>query len=577
MKKLIAYLKPYKKWMVLAALLTTVSAVCQLLLPTVMSDILDKGVYQAAARNTFPYILRCCAVMLAVAAVSLGAVIAGSWFSSQVVAGFIRDLRADIFRKVDNMTFEQIGKLGTGALITRSTHDVGTLSWVAGMLCTSIVAVPMTFLGGVALCMFKDARLALIILAMVPVVFAAVALIGKKILPLWERSDEYMDKQNDLMRERIRGIRVIRAFNREPREHERIADATHVMAEHIIRANVHMEMVSPLATLILNAAVLLVVFFGGMRIEQQTGLTPGDVFAVIQYVALVANGVLSASFAIVMLPHAQVAARRISEVTDIQDNADPIEEENLRFTGKIDFEDVSFQYQGADRPAVSHVTLHIAPGQRISVIGGTGSGKSTLVSLLLAFRRPTAGRVLFDGTDAATLSRKTIRNNISAALQTAMIYSGTVGENVRMGNLNATQAQVEQALDIAQLSDFVAEQKDGLNYRIDQSGVNLSGGQKQRLSIARAIVKDAPIYIFDDSFSALDFLTEARVRTRINERFRDRTQIVITQRVTTAMNSDCIFVMDDGVLADAGTHAQLLERCEIYREIYASQTGGGKK
>ena len=200
MKKLIAYLKPYKKWMVFAALLTTVSAVCQLLLPTVMSDILDKGVYQAAARNTFPYILRCCAVMLAVAAVSLGAVIAGSWFSSQVVAGFIRDLRADIFRKVDNMTFEQIGKLGTGALITRSTHDVGTLSWVAGMLCTSIVAVPMTFLGGVVLCVFKDARLALIILAMVPVVFAAVALIGKKILPLWERSDDYMDKQNDLMR-----------------------------------------------------------------------------------------------------------------------------------------------------------------------------------------------------------------------------------------------------------------------------------------------------------------------------------------------------------------------------------------
>jgi len=577
MRKLLIYLKPQRKRIALATLFMTVAVLCNLALPTIMSSILDNGVYRSELENTFPYTAKTCGVMLAVALVSLASVILGYRLTSRITTSFTRELRSAIFRKVHTMTFEEMGKIGTGGLVTRSTHDAGTLAWVASMLSGNIFIIPLLFIGGVALCLSKDVTLSLIMLAMVPLVIVTVVLLGKKITPRWELSDKYCDKQNDIVRERIRGIRVIRAFNREPREHERIAEATHVMAENIIKANTTMALTVPMTTFVLHVAVLLIVLVGGIRIETGSDLTPGDVFAVIQYVELVLNALISASFAIIMFPHAKVAARRIGEVMNAEGTADALPDEELHFTGKIDFEDVSFCYQGADQAALSHITLHIHPGDKISVIGGTGSGKSTLVSLLLSFRQPTDGRVLFDGRDAKTISRKTIRRNISCALQKSMIYSGTVRENVQMGRMDATEAEIREALDVAQLTDFIAEQKDGMDYALEQSGTNLSGGQKQRLAIARCIIKDAPIYIFDDSFSALDFLTEAKLRTRLNTQFAGRTQIVITQRVTSAMNSDCIFVLNEGKLVGAGKHAELLETCRIYREIFASQTGGARK
>lgn len=577
MRKLIRFLLPYKGKICLATLFMAISAGCELLLPTIMSNILDKGIRNADQADTFPYIVQCSLIMLAVAVVSLACVIAGRWFADRVTTFFTRDVRSAIFHKVHTMTFEEMGQIGTGGLVTRSTHDVGTLSWVSSMVSGSIVIIPLMFFGSVLLCLSKSVKLSLIMLATVPLVLVIVMLIGKRITPLWETSDAYCDKQNDIVRERIRGIRVIRAFNREPAEHERIAEATHIMANNIIRANVTMNVVSPLVSLLLNAAVLLIVWFGGKAIEAQTGLTPGDVFAVTQYILLVLNSLLIASFAIIMFPHAKVAARRVGQVLNVEGQADSIPQEELHFTGKIDLEDVSFCYAGADRPALSHITMHIRPGDRISIIGGTGSGKSTIASVLMAFRRPTSGRVLYDGRDAKTISRKTIRRNLSCVLQKSMIYSGTIRENVQMGCMEAGEDQLLEALEIAQMADFVSEQKDGMDYTLNQAGANLSGGQKQRLAIARAIIKDAPIYIFDDSFSALDFLTEARLRTKLNEKFAGRTQIVITQRVTSAMSSDCIFVLSDGEIVGFGTHEELMQGCRIYQEIYASQTGGGKK
>ena len=560
----------------LATLFMAISAVCDLVLPTIMSNILDR-VREAGEQNNFKYILSSCALMLLIAVISLAAMIAGRWFADRVTTYFTRDIRSAIFKKVHTMTFEEMGRIGTGGLVSRSTHDVGTLSWVSSMVSGSIIIIPLMFLGGTVLCALKDVYLSLIMLAAVPLMLLLVIVLGKKITPLWETSDEYCDKQNEIVRERVRGIRVIRAFNREPREHERISDATRVMADNIIRANVTMQLVAPVTTFILNVAVLLIVWCGGLRMQTVSGLTAGDIFAVVQYVTLALGALLSASFAIVMLPHAKVAARRVGEVLNAEGLADAIAEEDLHFSGKIDFEDVTFCYEGADQPAFHHVTLHINPGDRVSVIGGTGSGKSTLVSLLMSFRTPTSGRVLFDGRDAATISRKTIRKNISCALQKSMIYAGTVRENIAMGNMDATEDQIRETVGIAQLEEFLSTRREDLEFELEQAGANISGGQKQRIAIARAIIKDAPIYIFDDSFSALDFLTEAKVRTAINERFKGHTQIVITQRVTSAMSSDCIFVMADGCLIDAGKHEELLERCDIYREIYASQTGGARK
>ena len=573
MKKIFAYLKPYRGGLLLGMLLMAISTVCELLLPDIMSDILNTGVYNADLN----YIFRCCAKMLAVALVSLGSVLGGWYISSRVVAGFCADLRQGVFRKVNTMRFEDISRMGSSALLTRSTHDVGTLSWVASILSGSIITIPVLFIGGVVLALGKDAVLSLVLLLFIPLVFAAVVKIGKKIEPLWETSDKYMDKQNDIVRERLHGIRVIRAFNSEPREHKRIEDATQVMAENIIRANVSMGVISPLSIALMNMAVVLIVYLGGFRMERGiSSASGGDIFAVIQYITLIMNGVVMAAFSIVMYPHAKVAAKRIGEVLDVESPAEP-EEEALHFSGDIRLENLSFGYEGAAENAVSDISLHIRPGQQVAVIGGTGSGKSTLVQLLMGFRRPSAGHIFFDGRDSVSISPKTIRENISCVLQKAAIYSGSIRKNIAMGRPGATDEELLAAAEIAQMGDYLASLPEGLDHELTQSGKNLSGGQKQRICIARAVLKNAPIYIFDDSFSALDFLTEARLRKALSERTAGKTRIVITQRVSSAMSCDCIFVMDKGCLVDEGSHQELLERCKIYQEIYVSQTGGERR
>ena len=574
MKKIIPFLKPYRAQLLLAVLLSAASTLCELLLPTIMSDILDKGVYLA----DLSYILRCCGRMLIVALISLGTVLGGAYLSAQVVAGFCTDLRETVFNRVNNMSFEEFSSIGTSALLSRATHDIGNLSWVASMLSGSVVTIPVLFLGGVLLAMRKDAVLALIMLVFVPVVFVIVTVIGRKIEPLWVISDSYVDKQNDIVRERLHGIRVIRAFNSEPREHKRIDEATHVMADNIIHANVSMGLVSPLTIALMNMAAVLIVWIGGWRMENGlSGVSGGDIFAIVQYVALTMNGVVMAAFMIVMLPHAKVAAGRIGVVLNSEDIADPNPEEALELKGDIEFKHVSFCYDGASVPAVEDVSLHIRAGEKVAVLGGTGSGKSTLVQLLMSFRLPTSGKIYFDGRDAATINRKTIRDNMSCVLQRPAIYSGSIRRNIEMGRPGASEAEIEEAVGIAQMADYVDSLPDGLEHMLEQSGKNLSGGQKQRICIARAILKNAPIFIFDDSFSALDFMTEARLRARLGEKIQGRTQIVITQRISSAMSSDCIFVMDGGRLVDAGRHEELLERCRIYREIYVSQTGGEAK
>ena len=570
MKQMLKFLKPYRKGIAAALAAIAVSTACDLLLPTIMSQILNRGVYG----KDFSYIASCCVWMLVVCVVGLGALLLGVWHSNKVVAHFCEDLRSVIFRKVNAMSFEEFGKLGTAALVTRATHDVETVSWVASELCGTVITIPVLFFGGVILAMGKDVVLSLVLLAFVPVILAIVLYAGRNIDGLWKKSDDYMDKQNDIMRQRLRGIRVIRAFDAEEKEHDRIAEATHIMATHMIEANVTMGMISPLATFLLNLAAVLIVYLGGWRLETGSGLTGGDIFAIVQYVSLVASGVIMGAFTIIMFPHAKVAAGRIGEVLNAEGMADPVERQDITLKGDIVFDHVSFRYEGAAESALQDICLHIPAGQKAAVIGGTGSGKSTLVSMLMGFRMPTEGEVRLDGIPTTRLSRHTMRQNMSCALQNATIYSGTIRENVAMGDLTAEESAIRSALETAQAWDFVSAYEDGVMHEVKQSGKNLSGGQKQRLSIARAVLKNAPIYIFDDSFSALDFLTEANLRRALGEKIAGKTQVIITQRVTSAMHCHRIFVMDRGQLVDSGTHEELLERCSVYREIHASQTGG---
>lgn len=570
MKEIFRYLKPYRRGLLLATLAIGVSTVCDLLLPTIMSEILNNGV----AVKDLNYIVICCAVMLVVAVAGLAAVLLGTKLSTDVVAGFSADVRSAVFRKVNRMSFEEFGDLGTAALVTRATQDAETVSWVAQQMAGTIVTIPVLFFGGVLLAMSKDVALSLTLLAFVPVIFGAVLLTGRRIMPLWEVSDKYVDKQNDLMRQRLRGIRVIRAFNAEQKEHAAVSEATRAMSETMIRANVSTGLITPLATFLLNAAAVLMVYLGGWRMEQGSGLTGGDVFAIVQYVSLVTGGVIMGAFAIIMFPQAKVSADRIGQVLRSKGMADPVERQGLVFSGRIELDDVTFCYEGAAEPALKNVCMDILPGQRIAIIGGTGAGKSTVVSMLMGFRMPTSGQVRLDGVPTDRLSRYTMRQNMNCVLQNTAIYSGTVRENVRMGREDASEEEILEALEIAQAKEFVLGFPEGLEHEITQSGKNLSGGQKQRLSIARAVLKDAPIYIFDDSFSALDFLTEANLRLALAGKIRGKTQIIITQRVTSAMHCDQIYVMDRGCVVDCGKHRELLERCRVYQEIYESQTGG---
>ena len=599
MRKLLSYLRPYQKQIALATLLMAVSAVCDLLLPTLMSDVLDKGVYGAAEADTFGYILATAGWMLGLSLLSLAAVVGGYWVLYHVLAGYTCTLRSTLFHKVHTMTLDEVGRLGASNLVTRTSHDVGTVNWVVSMLCGNLIIIPLMFLGGVGLCMRKDLRLSLVVLCAVPLLLAGVLWLSRRIAHLWEISDAACDRQNDLVRERLRGIRVIRAFDREDLAHERVTEATRLMADSRIRANIWMAVIDPAAAFVLNTAALLVVWLGGLRMERGSGLTPGDVFAVIQYINIILGAILSVSFAITMLPHVKVAARRISQVTESQGMEDARPAAGLTLTGALDLEGLGYTYPGSAVPALTDLNLHIGAGEWVSVIGGTGSGKTTLAELLLAFRAPTAGKLRFGAApainrpcadtessggpadsrrctaDVSALSPKDLRANIACALQKTMLYAGTVAENLRMGRPDAGEDELWDALELAQLADFVRAQPEGLDFRLEQAAANLSGGQKQRLSIARALLKDAPIYLFDDSFSALDFLTEAKLRRALNERLAGRTRIVITQRVVSAMHSDRIFVLAEGALAGAGTHAELLETCPIYREIFLSQTGGG--
>ena len=574
MRKLFSYLKPYRGWIVLSTFLMAISSVCNLLLPTLMSDVLDKGVYGAAESDTFSYILKTAAWMFGLSLASLLSVSGGYWVVYKIIAGYTWSLRSALFRKVHTMTLEEVGRLGTSNLVTRTTHDIGTLNEIISMFCGGILIIPLTFLGGVFLCMRKDVLLSIVIICAVPLLIAAGLLMSKRIEHLWDVSDEYCDKQNDLVRERLRGIRVIRAFNREPKAHERITDATHVMADNIIRANVRMAVIDPIAAFVLNTAALVIVLLGGIRMERGSGLTAGDIFAIIQYINIILGAIISVSFDIVLLPHIRIAAKRLSEITESTGIEDERPAEGIVFSGAIDIDHVSFTYPGSSLPSLADVDLHIKAGEWISIIGGTGSGKSTLAELLLAFRMPTEGKVCFDGHDTGELTPKDIRANISCSMQKSMLYAGTVAENLRMGKSDATDEELWAALELAQIAPFLREKPEGLEFRLEPAATNISGGQKQRLAIARTLLKDAPIYIFDDSFSALDFLTEAKVRKALNEKLAGRTRIVITQRVVSAMHSDRIFVLANGVLAGAGTHAELLKNCSIYREIYLSQTGG---
>lgn len=570
MKHLLNFIKPFYKEIVLLMVLYALSTLASLFMPYVMSNIVEVGI----KNGDLPYVLREGGVMIALAVAALTCALITNRISSNFSSKIAVNMRKTVFNKVNTLTFEQFSEIGTGSLITRTTDDIGWMEETISQIPYVMITCPIMFVGGIALSFKGDWALPLILLGISVAVLIVTTLITSSLEKHWQRGDEYTDVQNRIIRERLSGVRVVRAFDKDAYEHKRTAKATSEMNNSFVRANTISGLVSPIASLFLNVATVVIIYVGALRVQSNPSLKAGDILATIQYIALIANAVLVLSWTISFVPHVKVSMRRISAILDIKD----VEADNSvcqALKGDIYFDDVSFAYPGSANNALSNISLDIAEGDIVGIIGGTGSGKTTLVKLLLDFYSTTQGKRTFGGKNYCELTPAIVRDNVSVALQKSMIFEGTVADNVKMGNKDATDEQVREALRIAQMTDFVEGKEEGLDFKLTQSGSNISGGQKQRINIARAIIKPASLYIFDDSFSALDYLTEANLRKELNKDLVGKTQIIVTQRSATAMRCDKVYVMDNGRIVGVGTHKQLLQTCKTYKEIYDSQMGGG--
>lgn len=571
-KFLFKYFKKYKLSLALTGVLYLVASASALAMPNLMSRIIDDGIRNSNIKTV--YVLS--GIMLSIAVVSFLLAIVGKKMNAVVSNSIAEDMRNDVFEKINSLTFEEFSSIGSSSLLTRANEDVFALQDVANSFVYAVTNVPVMLFGGVILSLLKDFSIALILLSVIPVVAFIVFLLVKKMGRLWEISNKYCDKQNKLVRERLTGIRVIRAFDKERYEHGRISEATDVMADNMIRANVLSSLITPVSLLLLNVVTVAVIYVGAIRMQNPAILKAGDIIAIIQYVGIASNGLLAAVWVFAWLPHFKVSARRVNEVLSLK--GVPESEGKAKYIrGDLRITNLSFTYPHAKLPALTDVNMNIEEGETVAIIGGTGSGKTTLIKLLAGFYEPTEGTILFGGYDYSSLTTDDVRSNISVALQKSMIFEGTIKDNVMMSKIDAGDEEVFHALETARMADYVNSHKEGIYYELSQSGANLSGGQKQRINIARTIFKKSSVYVFDDSFSALDFLTESKLRRALSVELKGKTQIIITQRISTAIHSDRIFVMANGKIVGEGSHDDLINTCEIYKEIYASQMGEVKK
>lgn len=569
MKGLRYIFRRHRKSIALMCLFLLLSTAADLALPSLMSRIVNVGIN---GRN-MSVIVVYSVVMVAVAAAGLTFLIISVKFGARMSADVSADLREEVFAKTIRLSAADAERFGAGALLTRTTDDIWMMEEFLFFAVRGAVTIPVLTLGGAVLALLKDPFLALILFAFVPVIIVIIGLVAKKILPLIEKADLYIDKQNTIMRERMTGIRVIRAFNKEEREHKKMESATVTMARNIIKCNALINVMNPVGIFILNAVTALIVYVGAVRMGNGSVIGAGDVVAVIQYVALMMGALMMFSYAIVMLPKFRVSYRRVCEV--LKSTTRDTETDGIAFEGSIRAENLGYTFGGAERPSLSGIDFEIGKGEIVALIGGTGAGKTTLLNLLTGAFGPTEGRLFLDGRDYQSMCAGDVASAYSVSFQRCDIFSGTVAENVSGFRDSMPAERIKEATDVAQLTDFI-EENGGTDYAVMQAGGNLSGGQKQRVSIARTIARDAAVYVFDDSFSALDYLTEYKLRSRLRAFLAGKTQIIATQRIATARNCDKIFVLDKGRLCGCGTHDELMKTCETYREIYSSQIGGDR-
>ncbi len=568
MRRLLQYLRPYRMSVVLILILLFLQALTSLYLPDLMSNIVDEGV----VKGNIPKIIHIGEFMLLVTVVSVICSVTAGLLSSKASSGFGMIVRRKLFAHVESFMLKEFDKLGTSSLIVRSTNDIMQVQQFVNMLLRMMVMAPLMALGGIIMAIYTDARLSLILLVIMPVLGIAIYLVLSRSVALFRSMQGKVDDLNRVLREHLTGVRVIRSFQREDYEVGRFDDANVGLTDVSVRVYQIMAALMPVLMFIINFSTLAIIWFGGHLINDNQ-MQVGKLMAFIQYVTQIMFSVMMVSAMSFMIPRAQASARRINEVFDIHPTiTNPATVESAdQHRGHVSFEHVSFRYPGAQSDVLSDVSFALKPGEITAVIGGTGSGKSSLISLIPRFTDATAGQVLVDGVNVAHMDQRALRAKIGFVPQKAVLFSGTVAENIRYGNEGASEWAIRHAADIAQATEFIDEMPKGMDTVISQGGLDLSGGQKQRLSIARALVRKPEIYVFDDSFSALDFKTDAKLRAALHDEIADSTVLIVAQRVSTVIDADQILVLDEGQLVGAGTHDALMKSCDIYRQIVISQ------
>lgn len=571
MRKITAYVRPYNIYLLILLILVFFQTLSQLYLPTLMGHIVDYGV----VTGDIAYIWKIGFFMLFIALIGVVMSVGISYYASLVAMRVGKDIRNDIFQHVTNFNVHDFSAIGTASLITRTTNDVTQVQQALVMVLRMVMMAPFMFLGGVIMALSKDILLSLVILLALPFIALAIFFMLKKGYPLFQMVQKRLDRLHTILRENLTGIRVIRAFVKEERERKRLQRANEDLTTVSIKVNRLMALTMPLMMLLMNMTIILIIWFGSVRVDVGT-MQIGALMAFIQYVMLILMALMMASMMFVILPRASVSAKRIAKVLNVtvknvQEGPETLGEPIRTIT----FKNVSYRYPNAKRNALHDISFTLEAGKRTAIIGSTGSGKTTLIQLIPRLLEQTEGQIEINGKPIENFRPEIIREKIGYVPQRALLFSGTVKENIRFGHEAATEEEVVRAATIAQANEFIERLEDEYDTEIDQGGANLSGGQKQRLAIARVLVRRPDVYLFDDSFSALDYETDKKLREKLQRVARDKIMVIVAQRVSTIQNVEQIIVLDQGKIASVGTHEQLKETCTVYKEIIASQFGEG--
>jgi ATP-binding cassette, subfamily B, multidrug efflux pump len=563
------FLRRYRRVLVAVGVFQFLQTLGTLYLPTLNANIIDKGIL--AGDNG--YIWRTGILMLGITLVQVVFAISAVYYGSRASMGFGRDVRGALFHTVTSFSTKEVNALGAPSLITRITNDVQQVQMLVFLTCTLLIAAPFTAIGGIVLAVREDGGLSLLLVVSIPLLLLCVSIVISRMVPQYRVMQDRIDSVNQVLREQITGVRVVRAFVREPEETERFDGSNDALTLTSLRAGRLMAFMFPTVTIILNLSSVAALWIGGNRIGAGD-LSIGALVAFLSYLIQILMAVMMATFMAVLVPRAAVCAERIQEVLDTEPSVraatSPVT--TVAERGGLEFRDVAFAYPGAEEAVISGITVRSLPGQTTAIVGGTGAGKTTLVNLVPRLFDVTGGAVLVDGVDVRDLQPELLWSRIGLVPQKPYLFSGTVASNLRYGKPDATEEEMWSALEIAQARDFVAAMPGGLDARIAQGGTNVSGGQRQRLAIARAVIRRPEIYLFDDSFSALDLATDARLRAALAPHTADATVLVVAQRISTIVSADQILVLDDGRPVGLGPHHELLQTCPTYAEIVASQT-----